>query len=377
LVGSGQDLDPTRHNQDFVGFYRAHFESVWRTLLRLGVDRLECDDAAQEVFVTAHRRWSTLQDAGLRRAWLFGIVRRIAFRYRRTRDRYDRRIEAYARLDSTDVDLDRELHRRQAWANFLAFLDTLDDQKRAAFVLGEFEDLSRPELGVALGINANTAYSRLQAARRRFIAHFSDDDERCVQALTAAVDHGRPPARSQDGNLAGVLPLLGRSTAMTGPSTGAMTWAWLAMGSLVTVVAGALASVATKPDEHEARIDPAPPIQVVALSANAANAAISVALRSGLSSDETRSIIHEPRPTPSPRAVPTRTDAARTDSRPTTNLDAELAPLLAARRAMVEGDIARARAHLDEHRHRFGARAALARVRTAIENELSAESGGR
>lgn len=49
-------------------------------------------------------------------------------------------------------------------------LDTLDDEKREVLVLTELEELSAPEIAEALGINLNTAYSRLRLAREQFEA---------------------------------------------------------------------------------------------------------------------------------------------------------------------------------------------------------------
>ena len=46
-------------------------------------------------------------------------------------------------------------------------LDTLDDDKRAILVLVDVEQMSVPEAAEALGINLNTAYWRLRAARKR------------------------------------------------------------------------------------------------------------------------------------------------------------------------------------------------------------------
>ena len=47
-------------------------------------------------------------------------------------------------------------------------LGTLDEDKRNVFVLHELEQLGIPEVAEALGINLNTAYSRLRAARAAF-----------------------------------------------------------------------------------------------------------------------------------------------------------------------------------------------------------------
>ena len=47
-------------------------------------------------------------------------------------------------------------------------LDELDDDRRAVFVLAELEQMSAPDIADALGVNVNTVYARLRAARRDF-----------------------------------------------------------------------------------------------------------------------------------------------------------------------------------------------------------------
>ena len=49
-----------------------------------------------------------------------------------------------------------------------AFLESLDPDKRAVFVMAELEQMTAPEIAVALSANANTVYSRLRAARIAF-----------------------------------------------------------------------------------------------------------------------------------------------------------------------------------------------------------------
>jgi RNA polymerase sigma-70 factor (ECF subfamily) len=58
--------------------------------------------------------------------------------------------------------------RREAVALLHQLLATLDDDKRAMLVLVELEQMSVPEAAEALGINLNTAYSRLRMARHVF-----------------------------------------------------------------------------------------------------------------------------------------------------------------------------------------------------------------
>lgn len=47
-------------------------------------------------------------------------------------------------------------------------LDQLEDEKREVFVLAELEQLSAPEMAASLGVNVNTLYARVRAARAAF-----------------------------------------------------------------------------------------------------------------------------------------------------------------------------------------------------------------
>ena len=56
---------------------------------------------------------------------------------------------------------------RELGERLLLALERLDEQKRAAFVLYEIQELPLREVADALGCPLQTAYSRLQAAREQ------------------------------------------------------------------------------------------------------------------------------------------------------------------------------------------------------------------
>lgn len=150
----------------FAAFFRAHFTYVHQNLRRLGVPAAAVEDAAQEVFLTVLRR----ADAPITsvRGWLFGIVRRIAWRYRRGASRRDRLVQALSHEPPGRPDDHARLLEREAAELLDRFLARLDDDKRAVFVLAELEQQTAGEIASALGIKENTVYSRLRAARLEF-----------------------------------------------------------------------------------------------------------------------------------------------------------------------------------------------------------------
>ena len=59
-------------------------------------------------------------------------------------------------------------YRSEAARVLHAFLGSLDDDKRAVFVLAELEQMTAPEIAQALAVNVITVYSRLRTARIAF-----------------------------------------------------------------------------------------------------------------------------------------------------------------------------------------------------------------
>ncbi|WP_146647429.1 RNA polymerase sigma factor [Labilithrix luteola] len=158
-----------------------YFDFVWRSARRLGIREEDVDDAVQEVFVVVHRRFAEFQGRSSIETWLFGILVNVVQHYRRTRARHLNRVDALTAMGETDAQSsggphDSAAHREQVKI-LHALLDELDDEKRAVFVLAELEEKSVPEISEALGVNVNTVYSRLRAARQEL--------ERAVQRLNA------------------------------------------------------------------------------------------------------------------------------------------------------------------------------------------------
>ncbi len=161
----------------FEAIYDEFFDLVWRNLRRLGVPEATLDDAAQEVFLVVHRRLGQFEGRSSLKTWIFSIVTRVASDARRTL----RRKSPHTRTPESAVDAeliadehtkrpDESFEQRENTRLLHRLLDTLDDDKRTAFVLVELEEMTVPEIADALGENVNTVYARLRAARREFEA---------------------------------------------------------------------------------------------------------------------------------------------------------------------------------------------------------------
>lgn len=146
--------------------FREHAPFAWRALRRLGVPEADVEDVCQEVFVVVHRKLAAFEGRSSVRTWIYGICARTASDYRRSgRVRREVVTDAPPEVASEGGQHDA-VALRQARARLDAILDTLDDDKRAVFVLYEIEELTMAEVAEALGCPLQTAYSRLHAARK-------------------------------------------------------------------------------------------------------------------------------------------------------------------------------------------------------------------
>jgi RNA polymerase sigma-70 factor (ECF subfamily) len=145
---------------------------LWRATLALGVPAADAEDLCQEVMVIVHRRLSDFDGQSLR-AWLYGICLRVTSDYRRSaRVRRERTTDVVPERVLEPSQLE-EVDARRAEERLRHALDELDDEKRAAFVLFEVEQLTLREVSEAVGAPLQTVYSRLQAARAHVKSRFT------------------------------------------------------------------------------------------------------------------------------------------------------------------------------------------------------------
>jgi RNA polymerase sigma-70 factor (ECF subfamily) len=122
------------------------------------------------VLIAVGLRWSEYDRSRPLRPWLFAFALRVASSWRRsaraTREslgasdpdgRSDEAMSAHEAIESRQ--------RRQL---VIDALQSLDESKRAVFVMVELEGLTVPEVAAALSVNLNTVYSRLRLARAEF-----------------------------------------------------------------------------------------------------------------------------------------------------------------------------------------------------------------
>jgi RNA polymerase sigma-70 factor (ECF subfamily) len=159
----------------FEALYEELFPYVWRSVQRLGVAPSAVDDVVQEVFVVVYRRLAEFEGRSSLKTWVYGIALRVAREHRRaTRRKSPHNVHPEGAADpevlrAPDASApDAALAKSEAARLVNQLLGALDDDKREVFVLAELEQLPAPEIAEAIGVNLNTVYSRLRAARQEF-----------------------------------------------------------------------------------------------------------------------------------------------------------------------------------------------------------------
>lgn len=170
LAAAAEPLSLTGEEQQrFHALYREHFNFVFRNLRRLGVPPASTDDALQEVYLVVLRRIRDLQRDTHTKAWLFAIILRVASNQRRSVRRRGtlEPLGEHTFASTQPGPFDLTAHAQAA--EFLhTFLNSLDDNRRAVFIMAELEQLTVPEIAEVLAANLNTVYSWLRTARLAF-----------------------------------------------------------------------------------------------------------------------------------------------------------------------------------------------------------------
>lgn len=164
--------------QRYSELYEEYFEFVFRSARYLGEPPSTLDDAVQDVFLVAYRRFQDFEARSSPRTWLFAITLRVVSDHRRSRRRKTRLLDSVKRMFNGPVatPFDHTAHAERGRALMLA-LEQLSDEQRAVFVMADLEELSAPEIAQVLSVNLNTVYSRLRSARREVATCLARESE--------------------------------------------------------------------------------------------------------------------------------------------------------------------------------------------------------
>jgi RNA polymerase sigma-70 factor (ECF subfamily) len=152
----------------FREIYDNYFGYVWRSAANRGVPASALDDVAQEVFIVIHRKLPEFEGRSTLRLWIASIVRRVVADYVRKRGNRAAGDETLDREPVGELVPSDELERRAALQLLDSLLAKMSDEQREVFVLCEIEGMSGTEIAELTGINENTVWTRVRAARRIF-----------------------------------------------------------------------------------------------------------------------------------------------------------------------------------------------------------------
>ncbi len=201
----------------FDRLYKENFRFVWAAALRCGTPASCLEDVVQDVFATAYRRLDELSWEVSARGWLYGVTRRVAFRYRRTAARVARR---RATLAAAGHRVARPHDRADATLALDGLLDRLHRTQRDVFEMAELLGMSSPEIAAELGVPLNTVYSRLRLARARLLK-LAGSPHALDRQLGSTKAAQQPDAGQARRTRAALAAVLGSATAKLGPGIAA------------------------------------------------------------------------------------------------------------------------------------------------------------
>jgi len=153
--------------RDFEGFFGAEYVRVLRSLTLVLGEPQRAEDAAQEAFAKAYRRWGSVGQMERPGTWVYVVALR-AERRRLARDarRPEAELEAVG-ADGIDDAVDR------VW--LVDALARLTPRQRCAVVLRYYADLSVTDVAAAMGCADGTVKATLHTALARLQVRMSAD----------------------------------------------------------------------------------------------------------------------------------------------------------------------------------------------------------
>jgi RNA polymerase sigma-70 factor (sigma-E family) len=158
----------------FDEFFADNYDEVVRSLALAIGDRQRAEDAAQEAFAKAYRRWPAVAQMERPVGWVLVVATNQVRRWITRNDRRFQPVPAEEVDDHADG-VSTETALREA-------LEGLPPRQRATVVLRYLCDLSTADVADALGCSQGTVKSALHSALRRLRVELDDEDEEVSNA---------------------------------------------------------------------------------------------------------------------------------------------------------------------------------------------------
>jgi RNA polymerase sigma-70 factor, ECF subfamily len=150
-----------------AALYSEYATLVRRVLRSRGVAPHSLEDATQDVFLVAFRRYEDFVPLASHRTWLFAIAVKVARDHRRRVARKGGLSELREHeFPCPRCDPFTATAAAQALALLNRKLERLARERRDVFILAELAQMTASEIAEVLCVKLNTVYSRLRAARR-------------------------------------------------------------------------------------------------------------------------------------------------------------------------------------------------------------------
>lgn len=134
----------------------------------------DVDDAVAEVFLTVWRKFNEVPPGDQALPWLYGVAYRVLTHQWRSNFRRHRLAEKLSSLSAPAIGIpdDVIVQRREA-RQLLTALAALNRTDQEILRLAAWEDLSHPEISVALGISVDAVRQRFYAAKKNLAAEYN------------------------------------------------------------------------------------------------------------------------------------------------------------------------------------------------------------
>lgn len=151
----------------FRRIFDEHYASVARYCLRR-LPSADVNDAAAEVFLVAWKKLDRVPAGDEALAWLYGVARNVVRNVERSHRRAGRLVGRLAGLaNRVEPGPETQVVRRHEDAALLEALSSLSDADQEVLRLRAYEELTAPQIAVALGISPEAAKKRLARALTR------------------------------------------------------------------------------------------------------------------------------------------------------------------------------------------------------------------
>ncbi len=158
----------------FDEFFADNYDDVVRSLALAIGDRAQAEDAVQEAFAKAYRRWPAVAQMERPVGWVLVVATN---QVRRWIARRDRRFAQVTSADEGD-----HADEVSASTSIRDALDALPPRQRATVVLRYLCDLSTADVAEALGCSPGTVKSALHAAMKQLRVELDENDEEVSHA---------------------------------------------------------------------------------------------------------------------------------------------------------------------------------------------------